>query len=51
VTGYKGALHHGVVPDYPVNHNIEDLIAGRDPDLEVALQLARGEKAAAAKSN
>ncbi len=45
VTGYKGASHHGVVPDYPVKHNIEDLIAGRDRDLEIALQLARGEKA------
>ena len=45
VTGYQGALHHGVVPDYPVKHNIEDLIAGRDLDLEIALQLARGEKA------
>ncbi|MGA9768216.1 MAG: S41 family peptidase [Blastocatellia bacterium] len=45
VTGDKGASLHGVVPDYPVRHNIEDLIAGRDPDLEITLKLARGEKA------
>lgn len=50
VTGYKGASHHGVVPDYPVNHNIEDFIAGQDPDLELALKLARADKAATARS-
>lgn len=41
VTGYKGASQHGVVPDYPVSHKIDDLIAGRDADLELALKLAR----------
>lgn len=40
VSGYKAAAH-GVVPDYPVNHTIDDLIAGRDRDMELALQLAR----------
>jgi hypothetical protein len=43
VSGYNAS--HGVVPDYLVSHNIEDMIAGRDPDLELALKLARGEKA------
>ena len=49
VSGYKAASH-GVVPDYPVAHTIEDLIAGTDRDLEVALRLAREQKAATAKS-
>jgi len=40
VRGYKAAAH-GVVPDYLVNHTIDDLIAGRDRDMELALQLAR----------
>jgi len=40
VSGYKAAAH-GVVPDYPVNHTIDDFIAGRDKDMEFALQLAR----------
>ena len=40
VSGYKAATH-GVVPNYPVNHTIDDFIAGRDKDMELALQLAR----------
>jgi hypothetical protein len=40
VSGYNAAAH-GVVPDYPVNHTIDDLIAGHDKDMELALQLAR----------
>jgi hypothetical protein len=40
VSGYKQASH-GVIPDYPVEHTIEDLIAGRDKDMELALKLAR----------
>ena len=40
VSGYKAAAH-GVIPDYPVNHTIEDFIDGKDPDMELALQLAR----------
>ncbi|MEN3332870.1 MAG: hypothetical protein V7641_2235 [Blastocatellia bacterium] len=40
VSGYKAAAH-GVVPDYPVNHTIDDFISGRDKDMELALQLAR----------
>lgn len=40
VSGYKKASH-GVIPDYPVERTIADLIAGRDKDMEVALKLAR----------
>jgi C-terminal processing protease CtpA/Prc len=40
VSGYKQASH-GVIPDYPVEHTIADLIAGRDKDMELALKLAR----------
>ena len=40
VSGYKLAAH-GVIPDYPIKHTIEDLIAGTDKDIEMALQLAR----------
>lgn len=42
VSGYKAASR-GIVPDYPVKHTIEDLIAGRDRDFELALELARKE--------
>jgi hypothetical protein len=41
VSGYKAASH-GVVPDYPVSHTIDDFIAARDKDMDLALQLARG---------
>lgn len=40
VSGYKAASR-GIVPDYPIEHSIEDLIAGKDPDIELALKLAR----------
>jgi hypothetical protein len=40
VSGYKGGSR-GIVPDYPVEHTIKDLIAGRDRDFELALKLAR----------
>jgi C-terminal processing protease CtpA/Prc len=40
VSGYKAASH-GVVPDYPVSHTIDDLVAARDKDMDLALQLAR----------
>ncbi len=40
VTGYKTASH-GIVPDYPIKHTIDDLIAGKDRDIELALKLAR----------
>ena len=40
VSGYKAAAH-GVIPDYPVSHTIDDLIAGRDKDMGLALQFAR----------
>jgi hypothetical protein len=39
----------GVLPDYPITHTIEDLMAGRDKDMELALSLARGETAGSAK--
>jgi C-terminal processing protease CtpA/Prc len=32
---------HGVIPDFPVAHTIEDLLARRDPDMALALELAR----------
>ena len=40
VNGYKAAAH-GVVPDHPVKYTIEELLAGRDKDMDVALSLAR----------
>lgn len=39
---------NGVEPDIAVPRALEDLRAGRDRDLEVALQVLRGERAAAA---
>lgn len=40
VSGYKGASR-GVVPDYPVRYTIEDLLAGKDKEMNLALGLAR----------
>jgi hypothetical protein len=40
VSGYKAASH-GVIPDYPLSHTIDDFIAARDKDMDLALQLAR----------
>jgi hypothetical protein len=40
VNGYKAAAH-GVMPDHTVKYTIEELLAGRDKDMEVALSLAR----------
>ena len=37
---YKHASR-GMIPDYPVNHTIDDLLAGKDKDMELALSLAR----------
>lgn len=34
----------GVIPDFPVQHTIADLLAGRDREFELALQLARGSR-------
>jgi hypothetical protein len=31
-----------MVPDYPVTHTIDDLLAGRDRDMDLALSVARG---------
>lgn len=35
------AADRGVMPDYPVQRTIEDYLMGRDPELELALALAR----------
>lgn len=40
VSGNPDAAH-GVRPDYPVRYTIEELLAGRDKELELALGLAR----------
>lgn len=32
----------GVIPDFPVKHTIADLLAGKDREVELALELARG---------
>jgi hypothetical protein len=40
VSGYK-PVSRGIVPDHPIVHTIDDLIAGKDRDLELALMLAR----------
>jgi hypothetical protein len=40
VRDYKAASH-GVVPDYPVPYTIDELLAGKDKELALALELAR----------
>ncbi len=40
--GIPGA--HGVQPDHEVTYTVEDLVAGTDKDMEVALRLARTEQ-------
>jgi hypothetical protein len=40
---YKHA-NRGMIPDYPVAHTIEDLLAGRDKDMDLALALARSKQ-------
>jgi C-terminal processing protease CtpA/Prc len=42
VNGYEAAAH-GVLPDYPVRDRIEELIEGKDKELDLALELARQE--------
>jgi hypothetical protein len=42
VRGYAHA-DQGVMPDYPVQSTIEDLLAGKDNEMSLALSLARGE--------
>jgi C-terminal processing protease CtpA/Prc len=44
VSGYKYS-DRGVLPDYPVAHKLNDLLAGRDKDMELALSLARASEA------
>ena len=39
--GFRGAARHGIVPDYAARPTVADLIAGRDPAMEKALELAR----------
>jgi hypothetical protein len=38
VRDYK-ATNHGVVPDYPLAYTIEELLAGNDKELALALEL------------
>jgi len=40
VSDYKSASH-GVVPDHPVSYTIDELRAGKDKELELALELLR----------
>ena len=40
VNGYKAASH-GVVPDHTVKYTIDELLAGKDKEMEIALRLAR----------
>jgi C-terminal processing protease CtpA/Prc len=40
VSGYQ-ARAHGVVPDHPIRYSIEELLAGTDKELALALELAR----------
>jgi hypothetical protein len=40
VTGSKHP-DRGVMPDYPVRYTINDVLAGSDKDMELALSLAR----------
>lgn len=40
VSGYKAASR-GLAPDYPVEYSIEDLLAGNDKEMALALGLAR----------
>jgi hypothetical protein len=35
------AAAHGVMPDYPIRYTIEELLAGEDKELALALELAR----------
>ena len=41
VRDYKAASH-GVVPEHPVKYTIEELLEGKDKELALALDLARG---------
>jgi hypothetical protein len=40
VSGYKAAAH-GVLPEHPIRYTIEELLAGKDKELGLALKLAR----------
>jgi hypothetical protein len=42
VRGYPSA-DQGVMPDYPVQSTIQDLLAGKDNEMTMALSIARGE--------
>jgi hypothetical protein len=42
VSGYKAASH-GIIPDHKVEYSIDDLLAGTDKEIAVALKLARQE--------
>jgi C-terminal processing protease CtpA/Prc len=34
--------NHGVVPDYPVHYSIDEVLVGKDKEIELALKTARG---------
>jgi hypothetical protein len=40
VSSYKAAAH-GVLPDHPISYTMQELLAGKDKDLALALELAR----------
>ena len=40
VSGYKSAAH-GVLPDHAIHYTIEELLAGEDKELALALELVR----------
>lgn len=40
VSGYKAAAH-GILPDHPIRYTIEELLAGKDKERALALELAR----------
>jgi hypothetical protein len=45
VLNVDGSQFHGigVVPDFPVQYTVPDIVAGRDRDLEVAIQVLHGQ--------
>ncbi len=40
ISGYQ-AKAHGVLPDYPVEYTIQELLKGEDKELALAFELAR----------
>ena len=48
VSGYTYP-DRGVLPDYPVTYTVDDVLAGRDKDMEMALSLARANQDSASR--